>query len=100
MHYIVGFFVGAVIGCFVVTAILYLCTPGRWNRYSRATFVHTTSLVIAVILSAYGSRDSGELNFSHAGFYVFAQIMLYMADLVRLRGKPPQIEAGTKSPRR
>jgi len=97
MH-IVGFFVGAVIGCFIVTSILYLCTPDSRNRYGRATYVHMTSLVIVVILSALGFQDGGEPNFSHAGFYVFAQIVLYVADLIRLRGKPLKTETEAKSP--
>jgi hypothetical protein len=55
------------------------------GRYGKAIFIHFIAAVISVLLAAIGSAGDGPPNFSDAPFYLLSQLILLVANLVRLR---------------
>jgi len=82
-----AFLTGAIVGSAVLTSILHLFTRNWPAAYGKVVFLSGVALLLAIIFSAIGESDGGPPTFRSAPYYLFAQVLILIADLARTRGK-------------
>src|SRR6266481_2076769 len=86
---------GAILGCAILTALLYGVTTSWPKSISKLIFINCIALVLEILLSAVGSGISAEAmpTFTGAPFYLFGQMVIAAIDLFRFyrRGTPTSV---------
>ncbi len=82
----IPFLIGAIIATALLTAFFHWISRAWPLSYGKVVAVNVNSLIIAIFVAAAGMADGGPPNFGASLYYVLAQLIVLIVDLVRTRG--------------
>lgn len=82
----IGFFVGAVIGVFLASRLLWFGARSWQDSLRKAIYINAVSALILIPLAAIGGADGGPPRLGESFvIYGLAQIIVLFIDILRLK---------------